>query len=96
MIREIDIQMAEEMAVMTCTKSPASVLKKGWWHVLAMIILFSDGDTGSSLPEVKKPVLPKELTSKFGALKCDLCKVSVSLLNLNFLRHVSYYSSCKY
>jgi hypothetical protein len=29
MIREIDIQMAEEMAVMTCTKSPASVLKKG-------------------------------------------------------------------
>jgi len=28
MFREIDIQMAEEMAVMMCTKSPASVLKK--------------------------------------------------------------------
>jgi hypothetical protein len=38
----------------------------------------NDGDTGSSVPDVKKPVLPKELTSKFGALKCDLCKVSVN------------------
>ena len=58
-------------------------------------ILFSDGDTGSSLPDVKNPVLPKELTSKFGALKCDLCKVSVRIFNLNFLRHVSFYSSSK-
>ena len=65
--------------------------------MLAVIFCFSGGDTGSSLPAVKKkPVLPKELTSKFGALKCDLCKVSVSLFNLNFLRHVSSYSSCKY
>jgi hypothetical protein len=96
MFREIDKQMAEEMAVMTCTKSPASVLKKGLMACASNDILFSDGDTGSSLPEVKKPVLPKELTIKFGALKCDLCKVSVSLLNLNFLRRVSSYSSCKY
>ncbi|PNF32353.1 hypothetical protein B7P43_G10092 [Cryptotermes secundus] len=36
------------------------------------------GDNGSSLPDKKKPVLPKELTSKFGPLKCDLCKVSVN------------------
>jgi hypothetical protein len=45
-------------------------------------ILFSGGDTGSSLPDTKKPVLPKELTSKFGPLKCDLCKVSVRILNV--------------
>jgi hypothetical protein len=108
MFREIDKQMAEEMAVIMCTKTPASVLKKGLMVCASNDILFSGGDTGSSLPEVKKPVLPKELTSKFGALKCDLCKVSVSLLNLNFfkvsvsflnlnfLRRVSSYSSCRY
>jgi hypothetical protein len=74
MIREIDIQMAEVM----CTKSSASVLKNGLMACASNDILFSGGDTGSSPPNVKKPVLPKELTSKFGALKCDLCKVSVS------------------
>jgi hypothetical protein len=47
-------------------------------------ILFSGGSTGSSQPNIKKPVLPKELTSKFGPLKCDLCKVSVRILNLNY------------
>ena len=29
MFREIDTQMAEEMAVMMCTKNPASILKEG-------------------------------------------------------------------
>jgi len=96
MIREIDIQTAEEMAVMMRTKSPASVLKNGLMACASNDILFSGGDKGSNPPAVKKPVLPKELTSKFGALKCDLCKVSVSPLNLNFLRHFSSYSSCKY
>jgi len=96
MIREKDIQTAEEMTVMMCTKSPASILKNGLMACASNDILFSGGDTGSSPPTVKKPVLPRELTSKFGALKCDLCKVAVSLLNLNFLRHVSSYSSCKY
>jgi hypothetical protein len=42
-------------------------------------ILFSGGGTGSDLPNIKNPVLPKELTSKFGPLKCDLCKVSVRI-----------------
>ncbi|KDR11076.1 zinc finger protein 385C-like [Zootermopsis nevadensis] len=36
------------------------------------------GGTGSDLPNIKNPVLPKELTNKFGPLKCDLCKVSVN------------------
>jgi hypothetical protein len=45
-------------------------------------ILFSGADDGSSLPNTEKPVLPKELTSKFGPLKCDLCKVSVRILNV--------------
>jgi hypothetical protein len=77
-------------------QNPSFRFKKGLMACANNDILFSGGDTGSSVPEVKKPVLPKELTGKFGALKCDLCKVSVSLLNLNFLRHISYYISCKY
>jgi hypothetical protein len=40
MIREIDTQIAEEVAVMTSTKKPASVLKKGQFHVLRMIFCF--------------------------------------------------------
>jgi len=39
-IRELDIQMAEDMAVMTCTKSPASVLKKRLMVCASSDILF--------------------------------------------------------
>jgi hypothetical protein len=79
--------MAEQVAVMMCTKSVAFLLENRLMACSSLDILLSGGDTGSSLPDVKDPVLPKELTSKFGALKCDLCKVSVRILNLSFLRH---------
>ena len=42
-----------------------------------MLCNFPGGSAGTALPITKDPALPKELTSKFGPLKCELCKVSV-------------------
>jgi hypothetical protein len=83
------------MAVRTY-QEPSFPSKRGVMACASDDILFPGGDTGSSLPDIKNPVLPKELTSKFGALKCDLCKVSVRISKFNFLRHIFFYSSLMY
>jgi hypothetical protein len=77
-------------------QKPRFCFKKGLMACASNDILFSGGDTGSILPDIKKkPVLPKELTSKFGALKCDLCKVSVRILNFSLLRPVCCYCTAR-